>query len=117
MQDTFEYVCVREALDTINVEDIGNVCLKAYNDWGQTWYLCINTELGDTYITQLGPIIDDHICTGFFDFSKLKMPYSEKKLHTIIDKFLNDTKRSITQAFEITTEEFIDVLFIVKDSI
>ena len=117
MKDTFEYICIKEALDSISIDDTGNVCLAALNDAGSCWYLQIETHLGDTIVTEYGPLSADEMTFNIFGFNynKSKFIYNEKKLHTIIDKFLNNPRRVITQVTEISDYEFKAILDEIRD--
>lgn len=110
MRKSFEYLFTVRAEDVLEVEDIGNTCIHALNDAGYEWYLTIESKLGDTYIKEFGPFnvdIDNYFPFGF-EFKHYKFQYSEKKLTTIITKFMNDQKRLITQAFTCEIEEAYD---------
>ena len=112
MNKTFDYDYQLKPLNCIDVEDIGQCQLKMYNDIGFFWLLQIKTELGDSFIKCFGPIhcdIDNYFPEGF-NFEFTKMSYNEKKLSGIIDRYINDHKRMITQVEEIDEEEFNDIL-------
>jgi len=100
MRDSFEYVCVKQSLDSISVEDTGNVILEANNDNGYYWFLETTTMMGKTIITQFGPLRNGESLerdNGYgFTYNQLQIDYSEKKLHKIIDKFLNDEQTENT---------------------
>ena len=108
---TFEYFKVETAMDSVDIEDIGNVCLRCSNDDALEWYLKIKTELGWCYVTQYGPLRIDsnHLDTAFY-FSFQPFEYSEKKLYKTINDFLNNPKRTITVVEIIDIETFIDRL-------
>lgn len=97
---TFEYLQDVKFMDSIDIEDIGNVQLEALNDLGDQWYLDIHTSLGYTKIVTIGPLMADSNNTGFsFNFNYQYMEYNDKKLVVIIDKFINDVKKNISQLF------------------
>ena len=108
---TFDYFKVETAMDSVDIEDIGNVCLRCSNDDALEWYLKIKTELGWCYVTHYGPLRIDsnHLDTAFY-FSFQPFEYSEKKLYKIINDFLNNPKRTITVVEIIDVEIFIDRL-------
>lgn len=107
MRKNFEYLYTVRAEDSIEIEDIGNCCIKVFNDIGYYWYLIIETSLGDSYIKIFGPFntdIKNYFIHGFnFNFSKID--YTERKLEKIIDNFINDPKKMVSQVVEITSEE------------
>ena len=73
--------------------------IEASNDTGMFWYLCIQTTLGWTKITEYGPATPD-----FYELPKSVMctfnriEFDEKKITNSISMFLNNSKRMITQA-------------------
>ena len=90
MKETFEYLYTVKAEDSIEVEDVGNCCLKVLNDTGYEWFLVIDTKLGDCFVKTFGPFnvdIENHFIHGFkFDFSKIeyiKMSVKLAKNHGI----------------------------------
>lgn len=107
----FPYVYEITSLDSLEINDIGNCSLKCFNDLGDSFYLDIKTELGWTTIKQLGPLKLDSFNDAYnYSFSYLKKEFNEKNLHKLIDSFLNDNKRCITQAFIIDSDEFLTKL-------
>ena len=52
----FEYSCTITATRFLEVENIGELCLRASNDVGFQCLLLIHTELGTTKIVEYGPI-------------------------------------------------------------
>lgn len=102
----FDYMRTVQALDTIDIPDIGNTCINAFNDFGLEWYLIIDTYQGWTKIKEFGPLLADldHIAT-YFDYTMYQHEYSEKKISKVIEKFINNNKRMITQVFEVPKEQ------------
>lgn len=108
MEKTFEYFKELKANDSLSVYDIGNCCLKAFNDDGQVYYLMTTTTLGFTKVYQYGPLNVDDLNLGvYYNCSVQTIEYSEKVLFKLIDSFLNDKYKKITQAFECQIDEFI----------
>ncbi len=103
----FPYLIQTTATADIEIENIGNVCLCANNDVAEEWYLYIHTVLGRTTIIEFGPVESDiDELPDFVSFTYSKIDFNEKKLDGIIDKFLNNPKRVITQVTEIDAETF-----------
>lgn len=104
MRYRVNYLYETTSNDSIDIEDIGNVCLLVNNDLGQNWVLLIKTILGITYILEYGPFYyhknSDYVYSCF-----QKIDYSEYKLKKRIDKFINDPKRVITQVQFIDEDE------------
>ena len=108
MRKTFDYLYTVKAEDSIEIEDIGNCFLKVYNDLGYSWYLSIETQLGESRVKIFGPLREDlpnEFKNGFnFNFSSSE--YKESRLSHVIDNFINDPKKMISQVFVIEKEEF-----------
>lgn len=102
----FEYLVKIQKESSIDIEDIGNCALDAFNDLGFEWILLIDTKMGNTQIVEFGPTLAD------IDYPPAKVSYTydridfnEGKIINRISKFLNDGHRNVTQAFEIPQEE------------
>jgi len=79
--------------------------LQEVYDQAEEWYLIIDTDLGWCEIRQFGKLIADmDELQGSFSYTYYKFEYSEKKLYKLIDNFLNDEKKMITQAMIIDRE-------------
>ena len=64
-------MCYMEQLD---VEDIGNVCIRAISEHELEYYIITKTILGKTFILKFGPILPDlqALWSGFsVNFSKI----------------------------------------------
>lgn len=107
MTHSFEYMHVITALDSITVAEIGECCLHAFNDYSSEYYILVTTTAGITRILTIGPIkekIDE------IDISKRMFQYNEAKIIKFIEKWLQDTKKEITQVFECEKEEIFDII-------
>ena len=94
----FEYCYLVEAEGNIEIEDIGNVCLRAYNDRAQEYYLLIKNDLGNTQVIEYGPIISDlDSLPRYVKYTYQEVDFSERKMYNIINGFLNDSSKAITQ--------------------
>ena len=102
----FDYMARVVVDDSIDIDDIGNCCVQANNDRGQTFYLLIKTKLGWTEIVEYGPIEIDKVELPYkVYYSYVKQEYNERKIASRIDKFLNDSSAGITQAMLIDEDE------------
>lgn len=113
MHKDFEYLYTIQAQDTLEVEDVGNTCIHVLNDIGHEWYMVIDTELGETRIKTFGPFnvdIDKYFSYGF-NFNYTSMDYKESRICNMIDKFINDNKKLITQAMICDPEEAYEKLY------
>jgi len=43
-------------MDSVTIDDIGNVILDGFNDYGEEFFLIIRTVLGVSRILEYGPI-------------------------------------------------------------
>lgn len=106
----FEFLKVSTALDSIEIEDVGNVCLECADDDGLKWYLKIKTELGWCFIEQFGPLkYGESDVRQSFSFFYREFEFSEKTLFKTIDRFLNE-KKEVTSVLIIEPDEFKDKL-------
>ena len=107
MKHNFEYFYSTQPMDSIDVDDIGNVCLEALNDIGESYYLLIKTKMGDTKVVEYGPDFDVRTSLTYtYDSFK----YSESKLIKRIESFINHPKRNITQVRETEVNDIVDNL-------
>lgn len=102
---TFEYLKLVQAFDSIEIDDIGNTCVNALNDLGQEWFLIISTSQGWTTVIEFGPLsVDSDKLPGFFNYIMYSYEYKELKIQNTIDKFINNSKKMITQVQEVSKE-------------
>lgn len=96
---TFEYL-QRVVIDAqLDVDNIGDCTILGRNDIGEEFYLIVRTELGWTEIFEYGPYIPDlNMLPNNYNIKYSKIEYNQGKLERIIDKFLNDPKKVISQA-------------------
>lgn len=107
MTHSFEYMHVTTALDSITITEIGECCLHAFNDLGTEWYLLCTTNSGTTRILTVGPVKD---VNEEIEISRKLLQYNEGKIIKIIEKWLQDTKKEITQVFECEKDEIFDII-------
>jgi hypothetical protein len=114
--DYLERVVVDGQLD---IDNIGQCVILTRNDLAEEWYLIIKTELGWTEVIEYGP---SHPGFSVLPISVKqtydRFEYNSSKIERIINKFLNDPKRLISQAevtqFDVIREKMInpiDTLF------
>lgn len=105
----FEYL-QRVVVDSqIDVENTGECCIRGRNDFGEEFYLVIHTEMGTVEVYDYGKAMPDiDQLPEVINIKYSRFPYSSSKLETIIDKFLNDGKKFITQADVVTLPEIRD---------
>lgn len=102
----FQFDKQLQAQAFIEIPQIGEFGLEAYNDEGQFFYVFIKTVLGETYIATCGPVVPDlDLFFGGFCITFSHMPYVENKLEKFINFFLNDKGKRITGAKIISLED------------
>jgi len=102
----FEYLIKIKKEDSIDIENVGNCAIDVFNDMGFEWILLISTDEGITEILEYGPIVPDiEKLPNSVSYTYDRINYSQSKISTRIDKFLNAGYRMITQASEISKEE------------
>lgn len=104
----FQYFATKVVNADIEVDDIGSCAIQAFNDRGEEYNLIIETNLGTCRSLVFGPVNPD------FDLLPEKLSiqferfnFSEKTISKMINKFLNDPYKNITQALTKTKEELL----------
>lgn len=118
MKQIYEYMHVTTAMDSIEIEDIGNCNITAFNDEGDVWLLSIKTKLGFSEIIETGPFDTGKTPNfNYFLYRRNSFEYKENKLDKIIEKFINSPNKFITQVLLIDNDEVITYLQNLKDKI
>ncbi len=111
----FKYLKTEAYMDSIDIDDIGNCFLQIYNDEGKEWLMSVKTKLGWTIVKTFGPfILDSNTMDSNFSYFKKELEFKEKKLYNIIDDFINNPHKQITQIFIIDENTFNDKLSSIK---
>lgn len=110
MKTSIEYLKEVSYIDAVEIEDIGNIALVLYNDAGQEWYLLTTTSLGWTKLYMFGPLLPDvdSLVLKSFSFTYSEIEYRESKIVSMLEKFIQDPKKEISQVIEITKEEVLN---------
>ena len=107
----FEYLQRIVVEGQLDVDNIGDCVLQGNSDVGEEYYLVIKTCLGTTEVIEYGPYVPDlSILPPNYQVKYSRFDYNQGKLEKIIDKFLNDSKKMITQAKITTLEEIREFL-------
>lgn len=84
----------------LEIDDIGNCCIKTFTDTGYYSILIIKTVMGESTIFTYGPLlVDFESLPKEVNCNITRIEYNPKKIYAIIDKFINS--KDITQAMEI----------------
>ena len=103
------YCNVIQSNAILDIDDIGNAAIEAYNDDGLLWIMIMSTTIGLTRLIEIGPInpgsdnLEDQYIMTF-----QRMPFDGRKIVSSLDKFLNRSRKGykpITQAIEVDIEE------------
>ena len=93
----------------MSILDIDNICqcaVEARNEEGEFYYLMIRTILGYSTVFKCGPVVPDvYFLPSGFETSLVRLDCDEDKLYKLIDKWLNDRFKKLTEAKVITFEE------------
>ena len=91
---------------SIDVVDIGNMTLRCTNDSQVEYYITTMTVMGKTSILKVGPIMSDlPMLLNDFTVTYKKVDYKEPTICKEVSKYIQDTKKEITNVEEITEEE------------
>ena len=105
----FEYLQTITAQESIDIDDIGSVCLQCFTPYGETKVLIIRTIDGITEIIEFGYVnIDVKELPDFVNYTYNRMEFSQSKISKIITKFIND--KQVSQVLEVTFTEAKNVI-------
>lgn len=102
----FDYLSRIVVDASIDIDDICNCCIQAFNDAGEKYYLNICTDWGVTEIFEYGPVSlsDEPRKSILWKYNRFDT--DDNKIEKRIDGFLNEPRRFISQAILVD----IDVL-------
>jgi len=92
------------------VDNPANVCLAATNDSAEEYYLYVGTELGITTTVEFGPCVSDF--GGLykkFGVSYNKFDYNDRKINKIINAFVGDLGRNVSNVRIVSVNELREV--------
>ena len=117
---TVEYNPQMVFMSQLEIEDLGNFCIRCTNDFGIEHYFLVRTSLGKTYFLKFGGAYPDlDLITDTFTVEYKKVNYKESTIVNEVTKFINDGKKLITNIEVITLEEatncFPNITEIYKD--
>lgn len=115
MNASIPYYYQEQATDELAIEDIGNCAIIANDDLNTRYFLLIRTVLGVTGVVEYGAYRDGKVVPSC-QCSYMQFDYSEKKIYNIINKFLNNPRRCITQA-QVYNEDMKDLVKMIKNPV
>lgn len=107
---TFDYLS-RVVVDaSLDIDDICNCCIQAFNDAGEKYYLNICTDWGVTEIFEYGPVLlsDEPRKSILWKYNRFDT--DNTKIAKRIDDFLNNSHRLISQAMIVDKDVLISDL-------
>lgn len=114
---SFQYYYTTQAIGNFDIENIGEFALSCVNDKYYEYLLIVNTTEGRTKIIQYGPqLIDnetDENCCRSYTYTIID--FDQHKLENIVDKFVNDVRKGITQVNIISTEDALHSIVGIKE--
>ena len=100
---------------TLKIEDMGNVAIRCVNDKSEEYYIATRTMSGKTGILKFGPVIPDlPMIPNRFELSYKKIDYNERKITRELNLLVNDPKKLITTATEITLDDMESAMPVLK---
>ena len=107
----FNYIKTLNYMDSIDIDDIGNCCIQAFNDYGLEWILKIETKLGWSTTKIFDPFeADKNKMSDNFMYVKSSTEFNHKRIYKKIDDFINDPKKEITQLLLIEDDNYLEKL-------
>lgn len=101
-----DYSLEKVFTQSLDIVDPGNTCIRATNKDNFEYYLYIKSNAGMMTILKYGPLLPDlEVLLNNFNLSYIKTKYSMKKIAVELNSFLNDPKKQIEAAEEITEFE------------
>ena len=116
----FEYDEQPTFTQSIDVVDIGNMCLKCSCPLGSVYYLRTKTVMGKTSMIMFGPVadgaeLDAPLFNGFFVNYK-RFDYKESQIIKDTKSFINEPRRAITLVEEVLENKITDSFPMIMES-
>lgn len=105
----FEYLQRVVVESELDVENTGECCIRGRNDFGEEFYLVIHSCMGSVSVLDYGPAHPDiEMLPDAVNIKFVRFDYSSHRIESMIDKFLNDGKKFITQAEVVNLDDIRD---------
>lgn len=105
----FEYNVVPTPQSLLSIEQMSQCAIQGTNEQGYFYYIVIKTNLGMTTVAECGPVVPDiTMLPDGYKSSITRFNYDAKKVDGIIDKWLNDRKKVLTNAVLISEEDALN---------
>lgn len=105
----FQYLYTQQATGVFEVEDLGNFALSCTNDLYHEYILLVKTMYGVTKVVSYGPnLIDQDTLNDSVDLKYQQFDFNSYKIQTLVDRFVNEARRAISQVTVIEQAEAIN---------
>lgn len=102
----FEYDQQPMFMQSIEIEDLGNVALRCSTSAGREYIIVIKTYLGKTIILKFGPVYAGlDVLPDTMELSFKKLDYKETVIQREISKYINDVKAGINNVAVVSEYE------------
>ena len=99
----FQYDSETVYSKTIEIEDIGQLCLEAQDDKGMFYYLIIRTMLGQSSCLIAGPVVPDiELLPAYTSITFQRIDFNEQKLSKLINNFLKPKNKGKNKIIEVS---------------
>lgn len=96
----------------LEIDDIGNVCVRATNEEkGEDYYINVQSLSGFAYIFKLGPVCPDiEVALDGLEISYKQIKFSDKTISKEISLYINDPKKGISIAEIVDFQEALNAI-------
>lgn len=102
----FEFDIEHIANNSIEIDDIGNICLVGVNERGLEYYLIIKSDLGIVQTIEYGPLQPDfEQLPPTVNYQYSRFEWNQVKVLNTIKSFLNNSKYALKQVEIISIDE------------
>lgn len=102
----FEFDIEHIANNSIEIDDIGNICLVGVNERRLEYYLIIKSDLGIVQTIEYGPLQPDfEQLPSNVDYRYSRFEWNQAKVLNTVKSFLNNSKYALKQVEIISIDE------------
>lgn len=95
--------------NSIDIDRIGEFAIECSNEQGFYYFLVVKTSLGTTTIASCGPLVPDVVLLpNGYETSLIRIKSEDSKIEKEITKWLNDRKKCIIEARQISIDDALD---------
>jgi len=102
----FEFDIERIANNSVEIEDIGNICLVGVNEKSLEYYLIIKSDLGIVQTIEYGPLQPDfEQLPPNVSYTYNRFEWNQNRVLGIIKSFLNNSRYALKQVEIVSIDE------------